>query len=62
MEKKYPKSVFKLFFKLNSITKISGLSDEILCILEGQETAKLLKVKVGGKKTRLKRLSDLAAR
>ena len=37
-------------FKLNSFAPVSGLSNEIPCILVAQVTAKLLKVKVGGLK------------
>ena len=50
MEKKYLKSGVKLFFKVNPIPPESGLSNEILCILLAQETAKLPNVKVGGLK------------
>ena len=35
---KYLKSVF---FKLNTIAAISGLSNEILCIIVAQEAAKM---------------------
>ena len=38
---KYPKSALKVFFKLNLIAPVSGVSNEILCILAAQETAKL---------------------
>ena len=50
MEKKYPKSTFKFFIKLDQIAPISGLSNEIPCILIPQETVKLPIVKVGGVK------------
>ena len=53
MKKKYPKSAFKLFFKLNSFAPVSGLSNEILCTLVAQETAKLPNVKVGDLKKNL---------
>ena len=53
MEKKYLKSAVKLFFKLNPIAPISGLSNEILCILVAQETVKLTILKVGGLKKNL---------
>ena len=44
----YLKSAVALFLKLNPIPPISGLSNEILCILESQEMqrAKLSKVQV----------------
>ena len=45
--KKYLKSAFKPFFNLDPIPLISGLLNEILCILVAQETAKLPYVKVG---------------
>ena len=48
MKKKYPKCAFKLFFKLYTFAPASGLSNEILCTLVAQETAKLPNVKVGG--------------
>jgi len=48
LEKNYPKSAFKLFLKLNFIAPVSGLSNEILCILLAQETPKKLEVRVGG--------------
>ena len=38
------------YFMLNPFAPISGLSNEILCILEAQETGKLPNVKVGGLK------------
>ena len=50
MKKKYPKSAFKLYFKLNSFAPVSGLSNEILCTLVAQETAKLSNVIIGGPK------------
>ena len=50
MEKKYPKSALKFFFKLHITVPVSGLSNEILCILVAQENAKLPKVKVVGLK------------
>ena len=53
MKKKIPKSALKLFFKLNPIAPISGLSNEILCILVAQETTKLPNVKVGDLKKNL---------
>ena len=50
LEKKNPKGALKLFVKLNMIATISGLTIEIQCIFEAQETAKLLNVKVGALK------------
>ena len=50
MEKKYSKSAFKLFFTLNPFAPVLGLSNEILCNVVAQETAKLPHVKVGGLK------------
>ena len=47
---KIPKCAFKLFLKLNPFAPVSGLSNEILCTLVAQETAKLPNVKVGGLK------------
>ena len=41
MEKIYPKSGFKLFFKLNTLVPVLGLSNKIPYILVAQETAKL---------------------
>ena len=55
MEKIYPKSGFKLFFKLNTLVPVLGLSNKIPYILVAQETAKLPNVKVGGKKIILSR-------
>ena len=46
MEEKFFLSAVKLFFKLNPMAPISGLSNEILCILVAQETIKLLNVKL----------------
>ena len=40
----YFKSAVMLFFKLNQITPLSGLSNDILCILVTQGAAKLLEV------------------
>ena len=50
MEKKYLKVLSNPFFKLNPIAPIPGLSNEILCIIVAQETAKLPNVIVGGLK------------
>ena len=50
MSGKNLKNAVKFFFKLNLIAPISGLSNEILCILVAQETAKLPNVKFGGLK------------
>ena len=50
MEIKYPKSGIKFFFKLNPIVPVLGLSNDILCTLVAQETAKLPNVKVEGLK------------
>ena len=47
MEKEYPKSAIKFFFKLNSNAPapVSGLSNEILCNLVAQSLVKLWEVK-----------------
>ena len=58
---KYPESAFKLFFNLHMIAPVSGLSDEIVCILVAQETAKLSNVKVGGLKKNSAALPALPA-
>ena len=50
MEKKYPKSAFKLFFKLNPIALVTGISNELLYTIVAQETVKLPNIKVGGLK------------
>ena len=42
------KNTVKLFFRLNLIAPIPRLSNEILCIVVAQGTAKLPTVKVGG--------------
>ena len=47
-----------LFNKQTSIAPISGLSNEILCILVAQRTSKLWEVKVAG----LKSNSDILGR
>ena len=49
IKEKIPKSALKHF--LHEIAPISGLPNEIICILVAQETAKLPKVKVGGLKS-----------
>ena len=46
MKKKYLKIAVKLFFNSNPIA-ISGLSNEMICILAAYETAKLPNVMVG---------------
>ena len=50
MEEKHSISAFKLFFKVKTFAPVLGLSNEILCILVAQETAKLPNAKVGGLK------------
>ena len=45
MEKRYPKSAFKLFFKLSPFSPVSRLSNEILYFLLAQEAVKLTNVK-----------------
>ena len=46
---KYLRRAVKLFFEMNPIGPILGLSNEILCILVAQGAAKLPKVKFGVK-------------
>ena len=48
MEMKCPKRVVSLFLNLNRIGPCSGLSNNELCILVAQWTAKLPEVKFGG--------------
>ena len=45
MGKRYPKSAFKLFFKLNPFSPVSRLSNEILYFLLAQEAVKLINVR-----------------
>ena len=50
MEIKCLKSAITLFFKVNLIAPCLGLSNEVLCILEAQEAAKIIVVKFGDTK------------
>jgi len=59
LETKYPKSVFKPFFKLNPFSPISGLSNEAPSTPTAQETAKPPNVKVGGLKNNSAARPDL---
>ena len=46
MEKKLPQKYCQTLFEVKTIDPISELSNEILCVLVAQETAKFANVKV----------------